>query len=170
MAPLRIPDVPILELFTLLSRHTACSWVTQSSSLLTPDSATPIPKSRTDLSDVVRHRLGELAQLHLLPQHRPTPSSKSSPKMQHLTGIPRLHRSPVVRRFKASACRVLHPRLLYRRLRQWQPRNSTRPQRSQVARHIQHRLQQHQICSYTARQHRPTSLSIGNCPRPRTSP
>lgn len=108
---------------TPLSRQIACIWVTRSSSMLTSNSATLIPKSKMDLNDVVRRRLDVLVQLRLRPLHHLTRSSKSSPKTQLPTGIPRLHRSRVVRRSKASACRVLLRRLRYRPLRQWRPRN-----------------------------------------------
>jgi hypothetical protein len=119
-------------------------------------SAIHILKSRMVLSGVVKPKLDVYApRPPRQPPHHRTQSSKKLRKMQHLTDIPRPHRSREVRRYKVSACRRPHLRFPYRlQRRPLLHRNSTRPRISEVAQHIQLRPQQRQTCTRIVRRHK----------------
>lgn len=140
---------------------------TDSSMLTMLLSATHTPKSKMDLSGVVKHKLGAFVRhhLHRLPPRR-TQSSRNSRRMLPLTVIPHPHRSRVARRFKASACRT---RRFPCRPRPPQLHHNSTPVHMEVVRRIRRLPQLRPQCNHCARQHRQHFPTTASCPRASTN-
>jgi hypothetical protein len=122
-------------------------------------SAIHTPRSKMGLSDAVKPRLGVFVRhrRRLLP--RPTQSSKRLHRTLPLTGIPRLHRSRVVRPSRVSACRRLRLRFRNRLQRPRLHHKSTPPRRMQVTQRIRHPPPRLRTYTRSARQHKRISPS-----------
>lgn len=126
-------------------------------------SATPIPKSKTVLSGVVKHKLVVFVQhLPRRPHRHRTRSRQNSRRTHQPTVILRRHRYRVARRSKVSASRVRHrPRAPCRR-RPPRPHHISTAVRMEATLPIPHRPQRHQTCIRCARQRRHRSRTIAN--------
>lgn len=133
-------------------------------------SATPTPKSRTDLSAVVKPKQGVFALRLLHLQLRPTHSNKKTRKMSLLTDIPRQRQSQAALRCKASAYRRLLPRAPCRPQLRTRNHNSTQVRPLQVVQRTRRPLQRHRQCIRIGHQHKRPSQSTAQNQQRNTSP